>query len=86
MVVVGLGSSNIAIPSIEENVNIDKSAHTTSDGYKIGIDDSILSYSEVLLNGCGSNQFFYFGEHSNTYQIGMDCHKTDTWRPSNGSF
>ena len=40
------------------NVNVDISTHLTSDGHKIGLDDTILSYSEILLNGCGTNQNF----------------------------
>ena len=40
------------------NVNVDLATHLTSDGYKIGLDDTILSYSEILLNGCGTNQNF----------------------------
>jgi hypothetical protein len=38
------------------NVNTNKATHAQSSAYKIGIDEIKLSYSEVLLNGCLSNQ------------------------------
>jgi hypothetical protein len=40
------------------NVDTDISTHLSSEGYKIGLDDTIFSYSEILLNGCGTNQQF----------------------------